>query len=293
VCLELGEIKAILRRKEKHGDGSLKTYILQQYIERPLLYRRRKFDLRHYLMLTCVNGCLKGYWYRHGYVRTTSSEYSLSGTAPAVHLTNDAVQKTLPDYGRFEKGNKITYDDLDAFLRQKDPAFDFRTVVYPQMRATAVSAIRASAVSLDPQRRSNNFEVFGLDFMIDADYRVWLIEVNTNPCLETTCPVLSAIIPAFLEHAFQYLPPHAGSPSTPSSPPRSPSPPPSRTTTPTSQTTTPSNWSSTNVSTAPVGLALILPPRTTKRRCSTTTAQTSRTEFLSLFFITSFPQADG
>lgn len=61
-------------------------------------------------MLNCVNGVMKGYWYRYGYVRTTSSEYTLEISAGAVHLTNDAVQKNLPDYGKFEKGNKITYE---------------------------------------------------------------------------------------------------------------------------------------------------------------------------------------
>jgi hypothetical protein len=64
VCLELSEIKTILKRQEKHSDGSLKTYILQKYIERPLLYKKRKFDLRHFMMVNCSNGIMKGYWYR-------------------------------------------------------------------------------------------------------------------------------------------------------------------------------------------------------------------------------------
>lgn len=59
--------------------------------------------------MTSVNGIIKGYWYRDGYVRTTSSEYNLNCNLGSVHLTNDAVQKNLPNYGKFEKGNKISY----------------------------------------------------------------------------------------------------------------------------------------------------------------------------------------
>ena len=63
-------------------------------------------------MLNCVNGMMKGYWYKYGYVRTTSSEYTLENSFGSVHLTNDAVQKNLPDYGKYEKGNKTTYEEL-------------------------------------------------------------------------------------------------------------------------------------------------------------------------------------
>lgn len=109
MCLTLEEIKAVLKKREKYHDGSYRTYIVQAYIERPLLYYRRKFDLRHYIMITCINGLIKGYWYREGYVRTTSSEYSLKDSSGTIHLTNDAVQKNLPDYGKYEKGNKVSY----------------------------------------------------------------------------------------------------------------------------------------------------------------------------------------
>jgi hypothetical protein len=53
------------------------------------------------MLMTCSNGIKKGYWYKEGYVRTTSSEYTLKFSSGAVHLTNDAVQKNLPDYGKF------------------------------------------------------------------------------------------------------------------------------------------------------------------------------------------------
>jgi len=30
--------------------------------------------------------------------------------------------------------------------------------------------------------------------MLDEDFKVYLIEVNTNPCIETECPLLGRII---------------------------------------------------------------------------------------------------
>jgi len=37
--------------------------------------------------------------------------------------------------------------------------------------------------------------------MIDDNFKVWIIEVNTNPCLELSAPVLVKIIPTMVENA--------------------------------------------------------------------------------------------
>lgn len=39
--------------------------------------------------------------------------------------------------------------------------------------------------------------------MIDESLHTWLIEVNTNPCLETSCPLLSRIITGLVENVFR------------------------------------------------------------------------------------------
>jgi tubulin--tyrosine ligase/tubulin polyglutamylase TTLL9 len=39
------------------------------------------------------------------------------------------------------------------------------------------------------------FELFGYDFIIDADLGLWLIEVNTNPCLEESSKLLERYLP--------------------------------------------------------------------------------------------------
>ena len=61
-------------------------------MDSPFLYNRRKFDLRCYMLISCVNGIFKGYWYEEGYIRTSSSEFTLNDVSDAyTHLTNDAV----------------------------------------------------------------------------------------------------------------------------------------------------------------------------------------------------------
>ena len=61
-------------------------------MDSPFLYNRRKFDLRCYMLISCVNGIFKGYWYEEGYIRTSSSEFTLNDVCDAhTHLTNDAV----------------------------------------------------------------------------------------------------------------------------------------------------------------------------------------------------------
>lgn len=63
--------------------------------------------------------------------------------------------------------------------------------------------IRATFMKLDPNKRVNSFEVFGYDFMIDDEFKVYLIEVNTNPCLELSSPLLAKLIPRMLDNAFK------------------------------------------------------------------------------------------
>ena len=186
VCASLDDVKLRLRGREKNANGSLRTFILQKYIEKPLLYNKRKFDIRHYMLITCVNGMFKGYWYEEGYLRTSSYEFSTKNYRdPQIHLTNDAIQKNNDSYGKYEKGNKLSYTDFQKYLDSsyKGRNFDFFNKMLPKMRDIASDAIRSSYFLLDSDRRANNFEIFGLDFMIDEEFNPWLIEINTNPCL--------------------------------------------------------------------------------------------------------------
>ena len=62
------------------------------------------------MVMTATNGIIKGYWYKEGYVRTSSREFNVNDLEnKMIHLTNDAVQKKSDEYGKYESGNKVSY----------------------------------------------------------------------------------------------------------------------------------------------------------------------------------------
>ena len=122
-----------------------------------------------------------------------------------IHLTNDAVQKYHEDYGKYEPGNKLSYADFQRYLDLSNNNNDtngqklkFWNQAYPEMKKLATDAIRSTFTKFDKNKKQFSFEIFGLDFMIDENFKVWLIEANTNPCLEISCPLLGRIIPPML-----------------------------------------------------------------------------------------------
>ena len=119
VCKQLDEIDGIISNYENRKN---RTVIVQQYIDRPLLIHKRKFDIRCYSLVTSINGLTKGYAYNEGYVRTSSKEFKLKNLKDKLtHLTNDAVQKKGEDYGKFEAANKLSYAEFQKYIETTYP----------------------------------------------------------------------------------------------------------------------------------------------------------------------------
>ena len=45
-------------------------------------------------------------------------------------------------------------------------------------------------------------EIFGFDYFLDEQFNVYLIEVNNNPCIEESSPLLEELLPRMLDDAF-------------------------------------------------------------------------------------------
>lgn len=102
---------------ESSRSSKRRTCIVQKYIHNPLLIHKRKFDIRTYSMVTSIGGNIKGYQYDEGYIRTSSYEFDINDLGNRnIHLTNDAIQKKCADYGKYEPGNKMSYNEFQNYL---------------------------------------------------------------------------------------------------------------------------------------------------------------------------------
>ena len=67
------------------------------------------------------------------------------------------------------------------------------------IKALIFRTVLASKNLIDPNKRKSCFELFGFDFIIDEDFNLWLIEVNTNPCIEESSTILKVYLPRMID----------------------------------------------------------------------------------------------
>ena len=128
----------------------------------------------------------------------SSYAYTLDDADLAIHLTNNAIQKKDKDYGKHEDGNILSFAQSTEAT-----GIDFVKLSSEFIRPVIELSLIAARNKIDKNNRRFCFEILGYDFMIDMELKPWLIEVNTNPCLEESNGLLKQIVPRMLDDAFK------------------------------------------------------------------------------------------
>ena len=106
--------------KDSKDQNYIKTdaFVIQKYIERPMLISERKFDIRTWVLVDHLNNL---YFFDQGYVRMSSEKYDSSTNSisnPLIHLTNNAVQKHGSNYCKFESGKQLSFPALEKCIKE-------------------------------------------------------------------------------------------------------------------------------------------------------------------------------
>lgn len=157
IAQSLDDIKGFFSQSNRYGG----QYLLQAYIHDPYLIDDRKFSIRRFIVLSSSGQI---YLYNEGYLNLCQRKYDLLDFSLSMHLTNEHLHKD----GTLNNQQVLTrYWDEAKYFEKSIEAYCY-DLFNPWIKAN--------------KENRRKYGILGIDFMIDADKRLWLLEVNHGPC---------------------------------------------------------------------------------------------------------------
>ena len=175
--------------------------IVQKYLDNPLLYKNRKFDIRCFVLL---DSNFNLYFCKEGHLKGSSELYNLNNSNKFIHITNYSLQKNSNKFELYEIGNEMSYKDFKNYLINENISLDKFDYMINQMKLLIkISFKSVSKKLLKNKKNILCFEIFGYDFILDNDFKLWILEINNNPGLSISSPVIEKLVPRMMDDAFR------------------------------------------------------------------------------------------
>ena len=199
---EIQSKKKLYDDKKKGGDVKCEYLIIQKYLEKPLLYQGRKFDIRLWVLFIADKND-EVYVFKQGHLKATCTQYDPDSDDLFVHLTNYSVQKYNQNFSKIEIGNEIPFKSFQNELDKNKTGKNFYKDIYPKIIRIVRLTGGAAKKKMNLLGRKYCFEIFGYDFIIDINFQPYLLEINTNPGLEISSPLIEELLPRMIDDALK------------------------------------------------------------------------------------------
>jgi hypothetical protein len=138
-------------------------WVLQEYINNPLLVDGKKFHIRTHLLYSYIDNKEELYYYQKGDILTAKSlykkgDYYNKNIHDTHYIPTDKI-RIYPDYFKFTKEQQYNIN-----IQIKQIYKDVKKHLHPKCYNDS----------------KNCYEIFGVDLMIDVNHKVYLIEINSK-----------------------------------------------------------------------------------------------------------------
>ena len=213
IVTNIDEVESAVRRWRDAGQ-----WVLQRYVERPLLLQSRKFHVRAYVLAT---GGLTVHVFREALLLLAAEPYA--DAPPSLrhaHIMNSCVGVGSSSFDAATHVRALS--ELPAMLLDERLA---RNASAAQQRASKLwtdicACVAHTFMALEGEVGGymplgpHAFELYGADLLVDADWHVWLLEFNPTPDVRQTGARLDGVIGSAIEGAValavdsHFPPPH-------------------------------------------------------------------------------------
>jgi len=189
IVLVVNDRKVLKKHIKEYPD--IKEWVLQAYIDKPLLVEGRKFHIRSYVLLV---GDLEVYLYEEMLALFAMDPYSVDDLENRYsHITNTCVQF---DHEKFDEDKCVkTFKEIQSEIGE-----DNYTKIFADIKEILKEVFRALEQEFSGFiALPNSFELFGVDFLVDENYNTYILEFNAGPDVKNTGDRLDYIISDLIE----------------------------------------------------------------------------------------------
>ena len=191
-----------------------KSYIVQKLIHNPLLLEGSKFDFRVFMLVASTNPIMA--FYHDGLLWVSIERYNISSDTKAGFVPNVSFNKSNFNQAKTNGTyNGMTYDELNDFSTQLMPELQeylitkgivnstdwLENYLRPELKKAMIHLLRMTYSPF--LKHSSVFELYGLDFIVDANLNVWFIEANIFPYLDDASPKDKAFFVKLIKDMFE------------------------------------------------------------------------------------------
>lgn len=151
--------------------------VAAKFISDLLLFQGKKFHLRIYYMISCINNTVNTFVLDNGDIITAKEKYDLK--TPFTKAKHDTHFKSTEKY--FTIANDFTTENLGIEMNNEiyNKIYNEIKIVCSGISKLIIKSKSNSSFLFDNQK--NGFHIFGLDIFIKNDLSPVLIECNMNP----------------------------------------------------------------------------------------------------------------
>lgn len=144
-------------------------WLIQEYINNPLLLNGRKFHFRVYVILIKNNKKIQIFMYHKGFMYTANTKY------------NNSIDNNTTLSGENNKNNIYLFPD--DFIKHFGVISYYKYII-PQFKKIIKRCIYPVIDTIQcPNKNINNYKCFkllGFDILIDKNYKLYLAEINAR-----------------------------------------------------------------------------------------------------------------
>ncbi|CAD8087330.1 unnamed protein product [Paramecium sonneborni] len=186
------------------------SMVIQQYISKPLLIDKKKFDLRLYVLIISLDPYLC-YINKEGLARFCTVDYEKPNDKnlrnPFMHLTNYSLNKRNTNFQFYNgknildinEGTKRTYSSIKKNLEIQgynnqdiENQIDTLVVAYLQSLLPFLEFNQKLVFQKKVGEVKQCFQILGIDILLNEKGKPWLLEVNSNPSFQIEHEVFAA-----------------------------------------------------------------------------------------------------